>query len=75
MFYLTAGNSVCDITSTANQHVEAAGTLSYTITADGTVTMGNDGVRIVQLIVINSHRFVMINDVSGVDPYLMIGQQ
>ena len=69
------GTFVSDITSTTNQQVDDTGTFSYTVNSDGTVTTVQDGVPVVQFVIINSDRFVTINDVTGVYPYLRISQQ
>jgi hypothetical protein len=65
-----------DSTSTTGpQHIDNTNAITYTVNADGTVSAVQGGVTIAQFIIINSKRFVMINDVPEVFPYIMIGQQ
>jgi hypothetical protein len=70
-----SGTSVADITSTTSQAVDQSGTLSYTVNADGTVTTIINSVPVVQIVVINNNRFVTLNNVTGTNPYIMVGQQ
>jgi hypothetical protein len=70
-----SGTSISDITSTTTQQVDNTNTLSYTINADGTVTISTNGVAVVQMLVINNNRYVMLNNITDVYPYIMIGQQ
>ena len=69
------GTFVSDITSTTAQHVDDSGSLSYTVNSDGTATTNAGGVPAVQMIVINGSRYVTINQLSDVYPYVLIGQQ
>jgi hypothetical protein len=73
-----SGTSVSDITSTTDQAIDVTSSLSYTVNsspANGTVTITNNSVPIVQLIIINSHRFVTIGNITDTYPYIVIGQQ
>jgi hypothetical protein len=76
---VTLGNgsatSIGEITSTTSQEVDNSSAMSYTVNADGTVTTVNSGVPIVRFIIIRSGKFVMINNVTDLYPYLMISQQ
>jgi hypothetical protein len=65
-----------DSTSTAGpQQIDISTPVTYTVNADGTVSTVQGGFNIVLSIIINSNRFVMINEVPDVYPYIMIGQQ
>jgi hypothetical protein len=57
------------------QEIDETSTVSYTVNSDGTVTLVQNGVPVVQLIIINANRFVMLNNITGVYPYVLIGQQ
>ena len=76
---MTLGNGggmcVSDTTSTATQHADDDASVSYTINSDGTVTTNTSGIPVVQMIVINGSRYVMINHLTDVYPYVLIGQQ
>ncbi len=70
-----SGTSVGDFTSTTYQEIDDSNPISYTVNSDGTVSIVKNSVTIVPLIIINSHRFVMINNVGDSYPYLVISQQ
>jgi hypothetical protein len=64
-----------DITSTTNQEIDETSTASYTVNSNGTVTLVQNSVPVVQMIIINANRFVILNNITGVYPYVLIGQQ
>ena len=70
-----SGTTITDLASTTNQEGGNSGTISYSVNADGTVTTMNGGLPVVQFIIIDSSRFVTINDVTNVYPYITISQQ
>ena len=70
-----SATSISDLTSTTHQQVDGTNTFSYTVNADGTVTTLENGVPVVQMIVINNNRYVMLNNITDVYPYIVIGQQ
>jgi hypothetical protein len=69
------GTSASDRTSTTDQSIDETEPVSYTVNSDGTVTTTKSGVPIVNLIIINSNRFVMLNNVTDTYPYVVIGQK
>ena len=69
------GTAINDTNSTTYQGIDNIGSISITVNADGTVTSTENGVPIVKMIIINNTRFVMVNNITDVYPYLVIGQQ